>query len=137
MPPEHTDAGQERGFGCERCWPSTPDEAWEARRQLERTRELINESHFHVMILACSSCGQSFLSVFTELVDFGGDDSQGRVLMPVTSGELRGLAEIPQDALEGEIYRIGRERRGLLRAYPRGGTPACSWRQGIPRLPHD
>ena len=56
--------------GCERCWPSEADAAWEARRKLACAVELVDESHFHVMILACPSCEQRFLSVFTETIDW-------------------------------------------------------------------
>ena len=61
---------------CDRCWPESADAAWEARSRLERRGELIDESYFHGMILACPHRGQTFLSVFSELIDWGaGDDS--------------------------------------------------------------
>ena len=60
------DDGPGQDFGCERCWPSTADAAWEAREELTHVQELIDDSHFHVMILACPCCTQRFVSVFTE-----------------------------------------------------------------------
>ena len=65
------------GAGCKRCWPSSADAAWKARDGLKLSAELIDESHFHVMILACPQCGQQFISVFTEMIDWiNGDDAQ-------------------------------------------------------------
>jgi hypothetical protein len=54
-------------FGCASCWPPTAADAWEARSTLTHVAELIDESHFHVMILACPRCSQNFVSVFTEM----------------------------------------------------------------------
>jgi len=42
----------------------------EARRALDFEAELIDESHVHVAILACGQCGQRFVSVFTETIDW-------------------------------------------------------------------
>jgi hypothetical protein len=63
------DDGAKQDFGCEHCWPSTADAAWEARGALTHVQDLIDESHFHVMILACPHCSQRFVSVFTETID--------------------------------------------------------------------
>lgn len=124
-------------FGCPKCWPDTADAAWEARRQLEHRRELIDESRFHVMILACSSCEQTFLSIFTELSDYGGDDSQGWILMPLTAEDERNLIGLPEDAIEQAIYAIGEDRRSLWKVHPRGMTAGCCWGRGVLWLPHD
>jgi len=124
-------------YGCTECWPDSAGAAWEARRQLERRRELIDESHFHVMILACSSCEQAFLSVFTEVIDYGGDDSQGWILVPLTTEEERSLIGLPEDAIESAIYAVGEDRRSLWKIHPRGMTASCSWGRGVLQLPHD
>ncbi len=75
-------------FGCPRC--SGPDAAsvWEAHRADRRIADLVEESHFSLRLLACPACGQSFLKVFTELIDWqGGDDSQCWCLLPLTPEE--------------------------------------------------
>ena len=72
-------------YGCPKCLPDSPDEAWEAGLNLQRRHALIDDSHFHVLIASCPSCGQPFLWVFSELIDWqSGDDSQGWTLMPLT-----------------------------------------------------
>jgi hypothetical protein len=58
------------------CWYTSADAAWKARDGLTITAELIDESHYHVIILACPQYGQRFLSVSTEMIDWAnGDDA--------------------------------------------------------------
>ena len=81
-------------FGCASCWPAGADAAWEARQSLGREAELTDEPHFHTMLLVCGACGQRFLSVLIETVDWAnGDDPQHWSLLPLTAheaAELRG-----------------------------------------------
>jgi hypothetical protein len=114
-------------FGCERCWPSAADAAWEARAALETEHELIDESHFHVTIRACRSCSQRFVSIFTEMVDWvDGDDPQYWTLVPVTAAEAAKLAEQGSSVTEMELNAFGRGRRRLRHDHPKG-VPARSY----------
>ena len=125
-------------YGCPKCWPESAEAAWEVGLKIKRRHELVNESHFHVMILTCGSCRQPFLWVFTELTDWdAADDSQAWIRVPLTADEERSLRGLPEDAIEPTIYGIGENRRSLRRIYPRGMTAGCSWGRGIPPLPHD
>ncbi len=86
--------GLREDFGCGRCCPPSADAAWEARRSLTHVVKLIDDLHFHVMILACPGCNQRFLSVFTEMVDWAeGDDSQYWTLLPITGAEAADLVQ--------------------------------------------
>src|SRR5882762_3116205 len=79
-------------FGCERCWPSSADAAWKARSTLTHEADLIDESHFHIMILKCPWCSQRFVSVFTETIDWvDGEDPQYWTILPITRDEAAGL----------------------------------------------
>jgi hypothetical protein len=119
-------------FGCERCWPATPDAAWRARGGLAREADLIDEPHFHVMILACSVCPQRFVSVLTETIDWaGGDDSQYWMLLPVTDTEAAELAERRGSITEAQLNALGSERRCLRRDHPTAAAPRNSWGVGI------
>jgi hypothetical protein len=81
-----------KDFDCEHCWPASPDAAWESRLALDWQVDLIDESHFHVMILACRSCTQSFVSVFTETIDWvDGQNPQYCMLLPLTEEEATGV----------------------------------------------
>lgn len=124
-------------MGCDRCWPESAEVAWQGRADLERKSELADDSHFHVMILACKDCGQPYLSVFTELTDLvGGDDSQGWVLLPITDPELQQLTNAPANEVEHVVYATGEDRTSLLKIHARGREANIFWSTGVPMLPH-
>lgn len=124
--------------GCERCWPSAADAAWKARDRLTLTVELIDESHYHVMIRACPQCGQRFLSVFTERIDWSnGDDAQHWHVVPITKREAAALKRRGSALTEIEINAMGSNRRSLVRNYPTGEGPREFWGTGIIVNPHD
>src|SRR5262245_17487855 len=128
----------EDSFGCERCWPSAADAAWEARSQLRREVELIDESHFHVMILVCPECSQPFVSVFTEEIDWvEGEDPQSWTLLPTTPQEVAYLRQFGTALTEATLNALGKGRRSLRRDHPKEGDPRCFWSTGILVLPHD
>lgn len=116
-------------FGCRYCWPRAANAAWKARHLLEQEVDLIDQSHFHVMILACRRCGQRFVSVFTEMIDWvRGDDAQSWRLIPITSEEQ---AELSATVSEAELERLGPGRRCLVRDYPTGERPRINWTSGL------
>lgn len=132
------DDGTGRNFGCERCWPSTADAAWEARSALTRAQELIEESHFHVQILACPRCAQRFVSVFTEVIDWkDGDDPQYWTLLPITETEAADLVRQRDSLTESSLEALGRDRRCMRHDYPKATAPRTYWATGISVGPHD
>ena len=75
--------------------------------------DLIDESHFHVMILACPSCAQRFVSMFTETIDWvNGDDPQDSTLLPVTEAEEADLVR-RRDSLTEARSQLGGIRPAL------------------------
>lgn len=131
------ESNPELRMGFDPCWPEAADAAWQGRSDLERRRELVDDSHFHVMILACKACGQPFLSVFTELTDHaGGDDSQGWVLLPLTAEEERLLSTTDAREIEDRIYSTGESRTSLLKIHARGREANVFWSSGVPMLPY-
>ena len=132
------DDGQRGNFGCERCWPATAEAAWEARDALTRAQELIEESHFHVMILACARCTQRFVSIFTEMIDWkDGDDPQYWTLMPITETEAADLVRRRDSLTEASLEALGRDRRCISHDYPKATAPRTYWATGISVGPHD
>jgi hypothetical protein len=124
--------------GCKHCWPSTAAAAWKARKELAFTAGLIDESHLHVMILVCPQCGQQFLSVFTEMIDWiNGDDAQYWIVLPITESEAAQLTSRGPALTEQEINAVGRGRQSLMRDYPTGEGPREFWGKGIMVGPHD
>ena len=129
---------QTREFGCDVCWPDDAGAAWEARGGLTRLKELIDESHFIVAILACPRCGQRYVSIFTELIDWAdGEDPQYWTLLPITEAEAEGLIQRGTSLDEMSLNALGRGRRSLRRDHPKDGPPQVSWGSGILVGPHD
>ena len=129
---------QTQEFGCQHCWPADAHAAWEARAGLTRLKELIDESHFIVATLACPSCDQRYVSIFTELIDWqDGEDPQYWTLMPITKAEAEGLIQQETSLNEESLNALGPERRCLRRDHPKTGSPQVFWGRGILVGPHD
>lgn len=123
-------------FGCGHCWPASPEAAWEAQRKPER--ELVDESHFGAHITRCDACGQRFLVIFTETIDWSdGDDPQYWTIIPVTADEVEALARPGQPPSEAELSAVGPGRRSLWRNAPKGKPIECFWNEGVGLLVHD
>ena len=132
------DDPSESRFGCERCWPASPDAAWQARSALARVAELIDESHFHAMVLACDVCAQQFASVFAETVDWvDGQDPQYWTLLPLTGAEASRLTREGTTSNEAQLNALGPGRRSLRRDHPKSAPPRTYWDTGIVVGPHD
>ncbi len=125
-------------FGCERCWPPVAKAAWQARGLLTTSAELIDESHFHVTIRVCPECGQRFVSVFTETIDWSeGDDPQYWTLLPVTEAEAVALVQQGDSLTETKLDEVGVGRRCLMRNRPKGEEEQVFWGTGMRIGPHD
>jgi hypothetical protein len=124
-------------FGCPLCWPSSPESAWARRPTLERGLRLIDESHFDVVLLRCPVCGQVFVSLWTERIDWaGGADPQSWTLLPLTAEEALGLAG-GGPPVEAALERLGPDRRSLRRERPSDGAHRLFWGRGILVGRHD
>ncbi len=99
---------------------------------------LIDESHLIVSIQQCSACGQVFLSIFTEQIDWqGGDDSQARVLVPISADEEKVLADMPE-VTERTLMSLELKRPMLWCVHPTGQDARVMWKDGpLIILPHD
>ena len=132
-----TDPAQSQHFGCEDCWPADADAAWRARNSLRHSEELIDESHFHVVLLACPQCNQRFISVFTETIDWiDGDDPQYWTLLPVTEPEADRLVQQRNTLNETKLNALGPGRRSLWRNHPKAVPARVLWGTGIFVGPH-
>lgn len=130
------DASSEGNFGCQRCWPVSPDDAWEARAGLSHQATRIDESHLIASVLGCPVCSQRFVSVFIETIDWvGGDDPQCWVQLPLTPEEAERLTREP--VTEADLHGLGGDRRSLLKGFLRGGVEKCMWTKGLSIGWHD
>ena len=128
---------EDDGFGCVRCWPESPQAAWEARGHLGREAVLLDDFHFRVSILRCAACEQRFVSVFTERIDMDGEDPQNWILLPITGDEMAALALAGEPRMESELGQLGCRRRSLHCDFPKGAPPSFVWSSGASVPMHD
>ena len=104
--------------------------AREAIRKAKHIAGLVDESHFIVSILRCVRCGQHFLSLFCERVDWvDGDDPQTSVAVPVSEDEVRKLQTANIAADENAILEIvANERRFLYHDTPKSAAETLAWK---------
>ena len=100
--------------------------------------ELLDDTHFRICLRTCQSCGQVFLYVMTETIDWvDGEDPVQRVYFPVTPAQA---AEIrrrkPQ--VDGDLEALGLEGPYLLDDWPSKGPAVRMWQRGpLPVFSHD
>ncbi len=124
-------------YGCEECWPPDAGAAWAAFRSMPTAAEIVSDSHLSVRLRICSGCGQRFLSVFTETIDWiGGEDPQFWTVIPLTIYEANALS-IAVDSTESAIGTLPTDRRSLCHDFPRDGEARSFWSTGISIGPHD
>ena len=125
----------EEEFGCDICWPASAEAAYGALRKLQTVSDLTDESHFIVRVVACQSCGQRFLTVFTEMIDWeDGEDPCSRRRLPLTERQAQMLWKEPSEEL---LTAIAPSRKCLAFDWPKGGAKSVRWVQGLQILPHD
>jgi hypothetical protein len=125
-------------YGCQVCWPELPESAYLAGRNLAIVADLIDESHYGVSIRRCYACNQTFLSVFTEQIDWtDGDDPQYWTRLPITESEASALMNAGEKVTSGMINVLGQDRRCLQCDYPKGKSKRIMWGVGFFVGPHD
>jgi hypothetical protein len=125
-------------WGCERCWPDSAEAAWEARSHLKRLEFIVDDTHLIVSLLACEGCGQKFLSIMTETIDWvDGDDPQHWVSIPVTPDEASRLVAAGEKGLHQVLGGLDRDRRSLHQDAPKGSVATSYWANGISIAWHD
>ena len=124
-----------KDLGCATCWPAAAEEAYAAWQAASTVTELIDESHYIVRIVACHSCGQHFLNVFTELIDWdGGEDPCSRRRLPLTPQEAVSLTGHPT---EQQLTSLAGDRKCLAFDWPKGEPKAVYWTRGLLIGAHD
>ncbi|MFO0595906.1 MAG: hypothetical protein U0228_11390 [Myxococcaceae bacterium] len=124
-------------MSCHLCANENAETAWGAARAT-RVAALVEESHCSLQITACS-CGQRFINVFTERIDWnGGEDDQTWLTLAIAADEAARL----EGTAEGELHRVvnalGVGRRFLVRSFPTGGVLSVWWQaSGFSIGPHD
>jgi hypothetical protein len=120
-------------FGCERCYGDDAATASAHYRAggLETQRRIVDDPHFIVSLRRCVACGQAFVSIFTEFVDWsGGDDAQYSDIVPVTSEEAATVVSQGENVEVRFLGSLGEGRRRLSSDWPTGGERRLAWRTG-------
>ncbi|RSM86545.1 hypothetical protein DMH04_12890 [Kibdelosporangium aridum] len=117
-------------LGCEHCYGEDAETVMEyCTKNLETTRRIVSDSHFGVSLRKCPECGQQFVAIFTEFVDWqGGDDAQYFDIVPVTPIEAKYIVNA-QDLLR-DLSKLGNRRRRVSSDWPTGGRNRVSWKHG-------
>ncbi|MDI2129570.1 hypothetical protein [Yinghuangia seranimata] len=98
--------------------------------RLTSEHRVVEDSHFGVSVRVCPSCGQRFVVIFTEFVDWsGGDDAQYFDIVPVTEDEAAAVVA-GNGADLAALGALGAGRRRLSSGWPTGGVKTISWRTG-------
>jgi hypothetical protein len=111
------------------CLAEDARAALQAIRKGRRIAELADESHFHAAVSRCESCGQRFLTLFCECVDWAdGEDPQTWIAAPVSEDEAQQLLAANIAADENAMLRIvPSERRFLYHDMPKGAPETLAW----------
>ncbi|CAM4205033.1 hypothetical protein KIPE111705_44995 [Kibdelosporangium persicum] len=117
-------------LGCEQCYGEDAEAVLEyCVKNLETTRSIVSDSHFIVSLRRCPECGQQFVTIFTEFVDWrGGDDAQYFDIVPVTPVEAKYIVDA-KDLVE-DLGALGHRRRHVSKDWPTGGTKRITWKYG-------
>lgn len=117
--------------GCHLCWAKDPDAAWLAFSALPIENKVEDESHFCVRIARCGKCGQRYVSIFTETIDWvDGEDPQYTKVMPVTDEEASSVAAAAP--VTPTLDALAPTRRSLHRDFPKDAeVPTNLWGTGL------
>jgi hypothetical protein len=119
-------------FGCAECYGEDAKAALEfTYKHLPITHRLIGDSHYGVSVRVCDSCGQQFVAIFTEFVDWtGGDDAQYFEVVPVTPEEADEVIAAGENVTTRRLGELGEGRKHLSDHWPTGGPQEIFWRSG-------
>ncbi|MEM1262649.1 MAG: hypothetical protein AAGH76_09645 [Pseudomonadota bacterium] len=123
--------------GCSVCWSTDAVSAWSQIKSVPIETYLIAESHFIVSLRRCASCGQWYLQVTTETIDWdNGDDPVFRTIVPLSEMEQRRLLR-DQPPSELDLLRLGSQQPSLCYDHPSGAEASVYWGRGMRVGPHD
>ena len=126
--------------GCPQCFGPDAEAVWSRHHDLTRPTIVVHESHFTVVLRACTACGQRFVLAYGERINWhGGNDELDALLVPVTDPEADALVAAGEEGVERALGSLTPARRHLLRfgeGDPRGAH--MTFRDGAIWVPpHD
>lgn len=122
----------ESNRGCEKCWGGDAQSAVPKLNSLPHGGLLVDDLHLIIGKRSCADCGQLFVTVFTETIDWvDGEDPQHRSYMPVSGAELAEVAKLDESDMHSALLEIGRSRRTLEWDNPKSGIKKMHWSGGL------
>jgi hypothetical protein len=125
--------GTAAGFGCAACYGEDADAVAAAHEAggLMWERSIVDDVHFLVSLRRCGVCGQTFVSIFTEFIDWsGGDDAQYRDVVPVTAAEAATIVGQGEGVDLAFLGALGTDRRRLSSDCLTDNPPHARWATG-------
>ncbi len=125
-------------FGCDKCYRATAEAFWNERPP-KLLRELVDELHFRVVLMACEACGQRWVKVFAETIDWvDGEDPQFWALAPLTAEEADQLTARGEGLDAAWIETLMGARQHLEVHNPKNQPHTIAWASGpLVIMPHD
>lgn len=129
----------ETTWGCAKCWEGEAESAVAKMNSLPHAGDLlVDDLHLIIGTRSCANCGQLFVTVFTETIDWvDGEDPQHRSYMPVSGSELAQVAKLDESDIHSALLDIGSSRRTLEWDNPKSGIIKMRWGSGLFYRPHD
>lgn len=122
-------------FGCEFCYGARAEVFWDRYRRFVTIADLVNEPHDIIRIVSCPDCGQRYVAVTTEFVDWqDGDDPIYRSIVPVSVDESERMLAQGANVDLRLIESLGSSRRHLCTSWPKGEAQSVFWSEGIVRI---
>ena len=124
--------------GCKQCWSSDANWVWEARSRLQKRLDLVDSAHLGVSLVACTQCEQSYLSVFTETINWrGGNDPVHWTLIPIMSVHAIEMAKRVKPVSESLLSDICGKASSAQRYSSSSGESRSYWGVGLQIGMHD
>jgi hypothetical protein len=122
-------------FGCEKCFGASAEAFWASWQKFNQIASLVDDPHDIVRVVSCSKCGQRYVAVTTEFVDWqDGDDPIYRSIVPVTLDESERMLAQGANVDLRLIESLGSSRRHLCTSWPKGKDQSVYWSEGIVRI---
>lgn len=121
--------------GCQACFGTDAEAAWQQQYRLAHVANIVMTSHFAIMLHRCQACGQRFARVFCETVDWvGSNDPQESLAIPVTEAEANALVAAGKRGAEQAVEALSPPRRVLVSSFPADAKKASAYFEMGPRL---
>lgn len=119
-------------FGCTECYGEDAEAMLGYYLgDLTTTQGIASDNHWGVALRACPKCGQQFVTIFTEFVNWaaGGDD-QYYAIVPVSAVEAAEVVRAGEDISDAFLGTLGEGRRHLYDCKLHGRERQIRWRTG-------